>query len=105
MAKTDYCRRVFPVTGMSCAACAARVEKTLAKEKGVNSAAVNFAAAEVTVEYDGTVCRPERLREALRRAGYGLICDDPDHAAAEAEAAHAARMLSLRRRAVWAAAL
>ena len=73
MAKTDYCRRVFPVTGMSCAACAARVEKTLAKEKGVNSAAVNFAAAEVTVEYDGTVCRPERLREALCGGGRELL--------------------------------
>ena len=105
MAKKDCCRRVFPVTGMSCAACAARVEKTLSQEKGVRSAAVNFAAAEVTVEYDGTECRPERLREALRRAGYGLICDDPDHAAAEAEAVQAARMHSLRRRAVWAAIL
>ena len=52
MTKDNECRRIFPVTGMSCAACATRVEKTIAHTKGVRSAAVNFAASEVTVEYD-----------------------------------------------------
>ena len=90
---------------MSCAACATRVEKTIAHTKGVRSAAVNFAASEVTVEYDSDACTPEQLREAVREAGYDIICDDPEHAAAEAEAAHAAHMRSLRRRTIWAAAL
>ena len=105
MTKDNECRRIFPVTGMSCAACATRVEKTIAHTKGVRSAAVNFAASEVTVEYDSDACTPEQLREAVREAGYDIICDDPAHAAAEAEAAHAAHMRSLRRRTIWAAAL
>ena len=105
MTKDNECRRIFPVTGMSCAACATRVEKTIAHTKGVRSAAVNFAASEVTVEYDSDACTPEQLREAVREAGYDIICDDPEHAAAEAEAAHAAHMRSLRRRTIWAAAL
>lgn len=105
MTKSNECRRIFPVTGMSCAACATRVEKTIAHAKGVRSAAVNFAASEVTVEYDSDACTPEQLREAVRDAGYDIICDDPEHAAAEAEAAHAEHMRSLRRRTIWAAAL
>ena len=100
MTKDNECRRIFPVTGMSCAACATRVEKTIAHTKGVRSAAVNFAASEVTVEYDSDACTPEQLREAVREAGYDIICDDPEHAAAEAEAAHAAHMRSLRRRTI-----
>ena len=58
MTKDNECRRIFPVTGMSCAACATRVEKTIAHTKGVRSAAVNFAASEVTVEYDSDACTP-----------------------------------------------
>lgn len=101
----EHCRRIFPVTGMSCAACAVRIEKALAREKGVRSASVNFAAAEVAVDYDTGCCSPRTLREAVRAAGYDLLESDPESAAAEAEKAHAAQMQSLRRRAVWAAAL
>ena len=45
-------RQTFPVLNMSCAACAARVEKTIAKLPGVTNVAVNFAAATIAVEYD-----------------------------------------------------
>lgn len=99
------CRRTFPVTGMSCAACAARVEKALSHEQGVSRAAVNFAAAEVTVEYDSDVCTPRALREAVRNAGYDLVEGDPEHAAAEAEKARTAHLHRLYRRTAWAAAL
>ena len=51
----------YNVTGMSCAACAARVGKTLGAQQGVRQAAVNFAAATVAVEYDPDRTSPELL--------------------------------------------
>ena len=51
----------FPVLGMSCAACAARVDKTLRRQHGVKDVGVNYAAATATVEYDADLCSPEEL--------------------------------------------
>jgi Cu+-exporting ATPase len=61
----------FPVTGMTCAACAARIERVLSKQKGIGSAAVNFAAARATVAYDPTVTTTADIAGAVSRIGYG----------------------------------
>ena len=66
-------KQTFPVADMSCAACAAKVDKVLNSVPGVSRAAVNFAAATALVEYDPTQCSPAALREAVRQAGYDLI--------------------------------
>jgi P-type Cu2+ transporter len=42
----------FPVTGMSCAACAVSVKSSLAKTKGVKQASVNFATQSATVDLE-----------------------------------------------------
>ena len=55
-------KQIFPVVGMSCAACAARVDKTLNSLEGV-TASVNYAAAAVTVSYPPEACSPEKLRD------------------------------------------
>jgi Cu2+-exporting ATPase len=70
-------RETFPVTGMTCAACASSVETILQYTDGVQSAAVNFAANTVQVEYDETTS-PEKLNEALTDVGYGLIIGSQD---------------------------
>ena len=73
-------KRIFPVTGMSCAACAARVGKTLGAQQGVRQAAVNFAAATVVVEYDPDRTSPELLAQvpqADRAALTGVLAGDP----------------------------
>lgn len=72
----------FHIGGMSCAACAARVEKTLNACDGVESAAVNFANATAGVVYDSDICTPEMLQAAVRDAGYELLLPE---AASEAE--------------------
>ncbi len=59
------------VTGMSCAACARRIERGLAKQPGVLSAGVNFATARATVEYDARATGVGRLIDAVKEAGYG----------------------------------
>jgi len=55
---------------MSCAACAARIEKTLKRTEGVHQANVNFAAHRATVEYDPRQATTGRLVEVIREAGY-----------------------------------
>ena len=59
------------ITGMTCAACANRVEKSLARAPGVKSAGVNLATSRATVEYDPTATGVEQLAEAVKSAGYG----------------------------------
>ncbi|MDE6779677.1 MAG: cation transporter [Alistipes sp.] len=63
---------IFPVIGMGCASCAAKIEKALARSEGVESAEVNFASQTATVRYDSALASPDSLREAVRAAGYDL---------------------------------
>ncbi|GAB2497481.1 heavy metal translocating P-type ATPase [Algoriphagus taiwanensis] len=65
-------KETFPVTGMTCAACASSVETILQYSDGVKSASVNFATNTVQVEYDDNTS-PEKLNEALTDIGYGLV--------------------------------
>ena len=64
--------QTFDVKGMTCAACARRVERTLASQPGVTNAAVNFAVGRATVEADPTV-EADDLVKAVEGAGYGLV--------------------------------
>ena len=74
------------MTGLGCAACAARVGKVLNAQDGVTEANVNYASATALVEYDTDRCSPESLRKAVEEAGYGLITDvENEEEAAEAE--------------------
>lgn len=66
----------FPVTGMSCAACAASVESMLNNQPGVIAATVNFAASSVWVEYQTGETNPSKFREALQSVGYDLLYDE-----------------------------
>lgn len=66
-------KETFPVTGMSCAACAARVDKALGKQRGVSEAHINYAAATAFVAYDDKATSPEVLQAAVRAAGYDLM--------------------------------
>ncbi|MFZ5587349.1 MAG: heavy metal translocating P-type ATPase [Thermodesulfobacteriota bacterium] len=64
----------FPVVGMTCANCAAAVERTLARKvPGVAKADVNFAAETVTVNYDPSLASPQAMAEAVKKAGYELV--------------------------------
>lgn len=55
-------KETCPVTGMHCAACANNIEKVVKAQEGVSSAAVNLAAAQLTVEYDSDLLRASRFR-------------------------------------------
>ena len=66
-------KETFPIVGMSCASCAARVDKTLNGVKGVESANVNYAAATAQVVFDEEVCSIGNLQAAVHHAGYELL--------------------------------
>ena len=61
----------LPVTGMTCAACARRVEQSLTKTPGVRRAGVNFATSKATVEYDPKATGVRRLMDVVKDVGYG----------------------------------
>jgi Cu+-exporting ATPase len=61
----------IPVSGMTCAACQARVQRTLAKQPGVQEAAVNLMTRTASVTYDPASATPESLVTAIRKTGYG----------------------------------
>lgn len=102
MATDKTVKTIFPVLGMSCAACAARVEKVLAHQPGVYAAHINYAAANAAVEYDPARTAPGSLREAVRAAGYDLVTGTGADAAAQAELAQAEHLRQLKSRTLWA---
>ena len=97
--------RTFPVLEMSCAVCAARVEKIIAAQAGVEKAVVNFAAATVTVTYDDSLTSPEMLQRAVRQGGYDLVVEDGRSGTDEAEECRRKSYHRLQRRAGWAVVL
>jgi Cu+-exporting ATPase len=69
--KERLARINIPVTGMTCASCVRRVERTLSRKEGVAEASVNFAAERASVAYDLAATNPDELIGAIRDAGYG----------------------------------
>ncbi len=78
---------VIPVTGMTCAACQSRVQRTLNKVPGVSDAAVNLMMGNATVSYDPAAIRPDALVEHIRATGYGAELPVADQTAFEEQAA------------------
>ncbi len=60
----------LPITGMTCAACASRIEKKLNKQAGVAKASVNFATGKATVEYDPEMTNADGLIQTVKDVGY-----------------------------------
>ncbi len=62
----------IPVTGMSCASCASRVQNALSGLKGVDTASVNLAAESATVSYDPAEASAEDIIRTVKDLGYGV---------------------------------
>jgi Cu+-exporting ATPase len=80
----------FDITGMTCAACSARIDKGLNKLDGVMRANVNLALEKATVEYNGAVLAPSDIIKKVESLGYGAavkqdVKDAVDHRQIEIE--------------------
>lgn len=99
-------RRNFPVKGMGCAACVARVEGAIKKVDGVQDCTVSLAANSAQVDFNPGICTPELIQDAVQAAGYGLIIvDEENKAEEEAERAALQSYRTLKRDTIEAATL
>ena len=64
-------KKTFDITGMTCAACVARVEKTAAKLPGMHKAAVSLLTNTLEAEFDESALSAGEIAAAVRKAGYG----------------------------------
>ena len=102
MEKGKNIKNTYPVLGMSCASCAARVDKTLNGLPGVYQATVNYATEVAQVEYNPEVCSDATLQAAVQDAGYDLLVDTGEDVADKAEEIRLTRYRKIKRRTVAA---
>jgi Cu+-exporting ATPase len=93
------------LAGMTCNACARRIERTLTRAQGVRSASVNFATARATVEYDSRTTGAAQLIGTVKEIGYGASDAEAEGAAEREKDAARAEQETLRRRFLVAAML
>lgn len=70
-------KETIKISGMSCAACAARIEKGLKQIEGVESSNVNFAMEQATVEYDDSLVQRKQFVDLIQKLGYKVIPEVP----------------------------
>jgi Cu+-exporting ATPase len=73
----------IPIGGMTCAACAQRVEKAIRKMNGVETVTVNLATEKATVHYDPKVIRISAIKEVIEKTGYKALDVSKDGAVDE----------------------
>ncbi|MFA6403095.1 MAG: heavy metal translocating P-type ATPase [Salinivirgaceae bacterium] len=69
-------KKIFPVTGLTCASCAISVESMLKTQKGVLNASVNFANSSAWVEYLPDTANIADFKSAIQSIGYDLLIEE-----------------------------
>lgn len=68
----------FSIAGMTCAACANRIEKGLSKMEGVSEATVNFALEKATVTFDPEKATVKQMEQKIEKIGYQTVKETVD---------------------------
>lgn len=79
-------KQKFDVTGMTCSACSAHVEKSVCKLEGIAAVNVNLLQNSMTVEYDEAVLKTDEIIHAVESGGYGAFPQGAKQADAASEA-------------------
>ena len=66
------------ITGMTCAACSARIEKVLNKMDGIEHATVNLALEKSSIQYDAEKLTEEGIAKKIESLGYGVVTEHID---------------------------
>ena len=93
-------KQTFSVTGMTCSACSAHVEKAVGKVPGVESCPVNLMLGSMVVSYDEAVTNADRIIAAVTAAGYGAQRAE-ETGRGQQNTAHDESLARMRRRLVW----
>lgn len=95
-------KELFNITGMTCAGCSARVEKTVAGLEGVQQAAVNLLTNSMEVWFDEGVLTAQDIIKAVEKAGYGASVKGKESASPKAkETAAEAEVKNAKLRLIW----
>lgn len=94
-------KQQYQVTGMTCSACSAHVEKSVCKLDGVRSVNVNLLQNAMTVDYDETALDDAAIIRAVVDGGYGASVKGENRAAAKTEPPVQAALRSMKRRLIW----
>ena len=98
-------KQTFNVTGMTCSACSAHVEKAVGKLEGVSAVSVNLLSNSMQVNYDETAVSADGIIAAVTASGYGASlpqkAGDKKTAAPKREDAMAGELKQMKRRMVW----
>ncbi|MCK5057952.1 MAG: copper-translocating P-type ATPase [Candidatus Aminicenantes bacterium] len=91
-------KETLAVTGMSCASCAARIEKGLKNSRGVHDVVVNLALEKAVVEFDDSQISKRDIVDKITGLGYGVIKEQPSHTGeAEPDATGMARKKEVKK--------
>lgn len=71
-------KEVFPVNGMSCTSCAARIEKAVKLIEGVKNSELNFSNSTIMVEYDDENMNPEKIQHTVMDIGYNITIESKE---------------------------
>ena len=69
---SEYSRKVLPILGMDCPACALTIEKKLRKLEGIKEANVNYMTQNVAVTYDPSKIGIPEIEKAIEELGYRI---------------------------------
>ncbi len=96
-------KQKFNITGMTCSACSAHVEKAVGKLEGVRAADVSLMTNSMVAEYDETILSPEEIIQAVIQSGYGAALPQKagERAATPQEDVVGKELASMKRRLVW----
>lgn len=106
MTKSNDIKSTFGVSGMSCSSCAARIEKELNAQPGVETARVNFASSQVFIEYNPDLTSPPSLKSTLQGMGYDMMIQtDNEDTPEQLERIQQTEYSRLKQQTLWAAIL
>ena len=97
-------KQKFNITGMTCSACSARVEKVSNALPGMKTAAVNLLSNSMMAEYDESILTPEQIIRAVEEAGYGAslpAAGGEKKAAQPRENVMEQELAHMKRRLIW----
>lgn len=98
-------KKTYQITGMSCASCAARIDKVLNAQPGIYEAKINYATASAQVVYDSDECSDQSLKSVVQNAGYDLLINTGNDTNEKVEKEYAKRYKSLKINTIGAVSL
>lgn len=100
--KATTVKATFPVLHMTCASCAISVESIVRNTEGVVNASVNFATANLAVEYLPATTDGTKLQKAVQSIGYDLLIEDEARQQETLEAIHEKKFRQLKKKTILA---